>query len=64
MFTLAAVALSGCSEKAVERSFTDKHGRACTYVLVEEWDGDKDVGNISCEYPPSPAPTTPRPSPG
>ena len=59
---LAALASTGCGEKVDERSFTDKHGRACTYVVVKEWDGGKDVGNISCEYPPtpSPVPSTPR----
>ncbi|SFP84626.1 MULTISPECIES: hypothetical protein [Actinomadura] len=57
-----AVVLSGCGEDVRERSFTDTHGRVCTYILVEEWDGDKDVGNISCEYPRSPG-TTPSPAP-
>ncbi|MEW2353651.1 hypothetical protein [Spirillospora sp. NPDC029432] len=58
------LALAGCStEKAVEKSFTDKHGRACTYVMVEGRNGDKDVANLSCEYPPTPAPSSPSPSP-
>ncbi|MFF5258737.1 hypothetical protein ACFY4C_07310 [Actinomadura viridis] len=60
---VACLALSGCGgEKAVEKSFTDKHGRACTYVMVEGRNGDKDVANLSCEYPPSPSPSGPAPS--
>ncbi|GAA3240594.1 hypothetical protein [Actinocorallia longicatena] len=57
---LAVLLVGGCGEKAVERSFIDRHGRVCTYVMVEEWDGDRDVGNISCEFPPaswSPSPS-------
>ncbi|RAY13052.1 hypothetical protein DPM19_21345 [Actinomadura craniellae] len=66
LLAAAGLALSGCGEKAIERSFTDRHGRVCTYVMVEDWEGDKDVGNISCEFPRSPAPSppsTPSPSP-
>jgi hypothetical protein len=54
--------LSGCGVEDVvlERSFTDQHGRACAYVLVndkaEEDDtvGDLDAWNIDCDFPPSP----------
>ncbi|MEO5874808.1 MAG: hypothetical protein ABIS86_14210 [Streptosporangiaceae bacterium] len=56
----AGLLLTGCGEKVEERSFTDRYGRVCTYVLVKEWDGGKDVGNISCEYPRvTPSPPTP-----
>jgi hypothetical protein len=57
---VAGLALSGCGgETVVEKSFTDKHGRVCTYVMIKEKYGNRDVGNISCEYPPSPVPTAP-----
>ncbi|WP_034519385.1 hypothetical protein [Actinomadura rifamycini] len=53
--------LTACGETATRQSFTDEHGRACAYVLIEEPGGDKDVGDIDCDFPPghvpSPAPT-------
>jgi hypothetical protein len=45
-----------------KRSFTDKHGRACAYILIKEADGDKDVEDIDCDFPPSSV-STPSPSP-
>ncbi|MEW2353650.1 hypothetical protein [Spirillospora sp. NPDC029432] len=61
---LAAIGLlGGCAteEVVVERSFTDKHGRACTYVLVKDWERDErgrtlpelDAENIDCDAPPA-----------
>ncbi|MFF5258738.1 hypothetical protein ACFY4C_07315 [Actinomadura viridis] len=56
--------LGGCGgapgDVVVERSFTDRHGRACTYVLVQDWEYDDegravrevDAENIDCDYPP------------
>jgi hypothetical protein len=54
--------LSGCSEPAPERvyaeSFTDAHGRACTFVYTTEPGtdadpgADTDISQIDCEYPP------------
>jgi hypothetical protein len=55
--TLAVLALGACGESVVERSFTDKHGRVCTYVMVKEANGGKDVQNLSCEYPRTPPPS-------
>ncbi|WP_433328013.1 hypothetical protein [Spirillospora sp. CA-294931] len=63
-FTVAAMAaamtLSACGSGGVvvERSFTDRHGRACTYVIVEEPGDDNegvdlDAANIDCDPPPS-----------
>lgn len=45
----------------VKKSFTDLHGRACTYVLVDEGEEgttyrEIDVRNIDCDYPPSSSP--------
>ncbi|WP_433328011.1 hypothetical protein [Spirillospora sp. CA-294931] len=60
---LAALTLTACGEKVVERSFVDQHGRVCAYVMVEEQGGGKDVGNISCEYPPSRTSPTPTATP-
>jgi hypothetical protein len=53
----AAALVCGCGsgDVLVEKSFTDRHGRACTYVLVKEAaEDDFDAGNIDCDYPPSP----------
>ncbi|MEO3827966.1 hypothetical protein [Actinomadura sp. B10D3] len=54
--------LAGCgtSSNVVEKSFTDRNGRACTYVVVrdvedEGTEDDYDVHNIDCDYPPSPS---------
>lgn len=54
--------LCGCgTEDAVEeRSFTDRSGRACTYVLVRDREqedevDDLDARNIDCDHPPSPS---------
>ncbi|MEO5874807.1 MAG: hypothetical protein ABIS86_14205 [Streptosporangiaceae bacterium] len=59
--------LAGCAQgdEVEERSFVDQHGRACAYVLVVDRedsgdDGgppDLDVGDVDCDYPPSPFPT-------
>ncbi|HEX2317019.1 MAG TPA: hypothetical protein VHJ17_24950 [Thermomonospora sp.] len=56
VFAVGGFVLSGCgTESVAEKSFTDEHGRVCTYIVVNERYGKKDVGNISCEYPSSPA---------
>jgi hypothetical protein len=54
--------LAGCgnSDGVVEKSFTDRSGRVCTYVLVQDVDDDGgapdlDARNIDCDYPPSPS---------
>ncbi|MBE1878350.1 hypothetical protein [Myceligenerans pegani] len=58
----SVMTLSGCSEPVPERvyveSFTDAHGRACTFVYTTEPGSDADPGadtdisQIDCEYPP------------
>jgi hypothetical protein len=66
---LAALVLSGCatSDEIYVSSFSDAHGRACTFVYTaREGEGfgdgrDVDVSQLDCEYPPegrSPAPPT------
>ncbi|MEV5827506.1 hypothetical protein AB0L25_18220 [Spirillospora sp. NPDC052242] len=56
--------LTACGETASKQSFTDENGRACAYVLIEESDGDKEVGDIDCDFPPGHVPSTsPTPSP-
>lgn len=54
--------LTGCAEPAPERvyaeTFTDAHGRACTFVYTTEPGtesdpgADTDISQIDCEYPP------------
>ncbi|MCP9951263.1 hypothetical protein [Actinomadura madurae] len=59
---VGAGVLTGCGggSNVVEKSFTDRNGRACTYVVVNEVEDegseyDYDVHNIDCDYPPSPS---------
>ncbi|MFV2178388.1 hypothetical protein ACFHW2_08550 [Actinomadura sp. LOL_016] len=60
----ALLTLTACGATATKQSFTDENGRACAYVLVEESDGDKEVGDIDCDYPPGHVPSTsPTPAP-
>jgi hypothetical protein len=60
--------LGGCGAEDVvlEKSFTDRQGRACTYLLVQDWEQDDNGGrnlhdldarNIDCDYPPQSAAT-------
>ncbi|QFG25326.1 hypothetical protein [Actinomadura sp. WMMB 499] len=57
-------AATGCGETAQRQSFTDENGRACAYVLIEEPDGGKEVGDIDCDFPPGHVPSTsPSPTP-
>ncbi|WP_146778937.1 hypothetical protein [Actinomadura craniellae] len=53
--------LSGCGnagDGVVERSFTDRYGRACTYLYVQDQDSSAiEAENIDCDYPPTPVAT-------
>ncbi len=66
---VAALALTGCAtnDEIYVSSFTDAHGRACTFVYTaQEGEGigegrDVDVSQLDCEYSPpgrSPGPPT------
>lgn len=67
---VAALALTGCAlnDEIYVSSFTDAHGRACTFVYTAREgaaftdDGrDVDVSQLDCEYPPpgqAPGPPT------
>ncbi|WP_119730273.1 hypothetical protein [Thermomonospora amylolytica] len=62
--TVAGVLTGGCGGTVSEsrRSFVDRHGRICTYVLITESEGDEadwDVSDLECDFPPP----TPAPSP-
>ncbi|MBE1534678.1 hypothetical protein [Actinomadura algeriensis] len=62
VFGSVLLAITGCGATAKKQSFTDENGRACAYVLIEESDGDKEVGDIDCDFPPGHVPSAP-PSP-
>jgi hypothetical protein len=66
---VAALALVGCAtnDEIYVSSFTDAHGRACTFVYTAQegedyGEGrDVDVSQLDCEYPPpgrTPGPPT------
>jgi hypothetical protein len=59
--TLYGCGLNPTEDVVEERSFTDQHGRACTYVIVQEAEEgytilEFDAKNIDCDYPPSSSP--------